>query len=131
MDNYTKENYGSLGEDYRIGREINRVHLELNNVVTEKDRFLEELDSLGVWAREMELNARKKELFIEKLKGCKDFLFARQIYWLRDEINDACENRIILVKELEEVRSMIALAKAAEILKETQLKDGSMMAQLQ
>ncbi|GKD42834.1 hypothetical protein Tco_1267479 [Tanacetum coccineum] len=124
----------SLGEDYRITREINRVHLELNNVVTEKDRFLEELDSLSVRAREMELNARKKELFIDKLKGIvplKDFLFARQIYWLRDKINDACENRIVLVKELEEVRSMIALAKADEILKETQLKDDYMMAQLQ
>ncbi|GJY32429.1 hypothetical protein Tco_0415924 [Tanacetum coccineum] len=127
----------SLGEDYTIAREINRVPLELNNVVTEKDRFLEELDSLGVRVmpaktaefmreiqakdketvdklrilqREMELNARKKELFIEKLKGIVP---------------------IVLVKELEEVRSMIALAKAAEILRETQLKDDSMMAQLQ
>nr|GFB69057.1 hypothetical protein [Tanacetum cinerariifolium] len=56
----------SMGEDYRIAREINKVALKLGNVVTEKDRFLEELDSLG---REIELNARKKELFIEKLKG--------------------------------------------------------------
>ncbi|GJQ90601.1 hypothetical protein Tco_0001740 [Tanacetum coccineum] len=83
-------------EDYKIAREINRVALELNNVVTEKDRFLEELDSLGVrpvpaktaefmreiqakdketvenlriLQREMELNGHKKELFIKKLKG--------------------------------------------------------------
>nr|GEY48602.1 hypothetical protein [Tanacetum cinerariifolium] len=39
--------FRSLGEDYRIAREINLVALELNNVVTEKDKFLEELDSLA------------------------------------------------------------------------------------
>ncbi|GJS60146.1 hypothetical protein Tco_0654930 [Tanacetum coccineum] len=153
----------SLGEDCMIVREINRVALKLNNVVTEKDRFLEELDSLGVrpvpaktteftreiqakdketveklriLQREMKLNARKKELFIESLRvlsRIKDVavVFARQIYWLCGEINVACENRIVLVEELEEVRSMIALAKAAEILRETQLKDDALMAQLQ
>ncbi|GKA57519.1 hypothetical protein Tco_0756707 [Tanacetum coccineum] len=124
-----------------IAHEINRVALKLNNVVTEKDRFLKELDSLGVrpvpakttefmreiqakdketveklriLQREMKLNARKKELFIEKLKGV-----VVRIFW------------IVLVEELEEVRSMIALAKAAEILRETQLKDDALMAQLQ
>ncbi|GJT59097.1 hypothetical protein Tco_1002630 [Tanacetum coccineum] len=167
----------SMGEDYRIACEINMVALELNNVVIEKDQFLEELDSLSVrpvpaktaeflreiqakdketveklWIlqREMELNARKKELFIEKLKGVVpqmlitelqynaqssdwievlcyyyqsaatvDRKFARQIYCLRGEIDVACKNRIALVEELEEVRSIVAPAKAAEFLRET------------
>ncbi|GKG58080.1 hypothetical protein Tco_0589691, partial [Tanacetum coccineum] len=37
-----------MGEDYRLASEINRVAVEVNNVVIKKDRFLEELDSLGV-----------------------------------------------------------------------------------
>ncbi|GKA59936.1 hypothetical protein Tco_0759249 [Tanacetum coccineum] len=79
-----------------IAGDINRVAIEINNVIIQKDRFLEELDSLGVrhmpskmaefmreiqakdketveklriLQREMKLNARKKDLFIEKLKG--------------------------------------------------------------
>ncbi|GJT34757.1 hypothetical protein Tco_0925176 [Tanacetum coccineum] len=39
----------SMGEDYRIALKINMVASELNSVVIEKDQFLEELDSLGVW----------------------------------------------------------------------------------
>ncbi|GJY14886.1 hypothetical protein Tco_0385308 [Tanacetum coccineum] len=64
----------SLGEDYRIVREINKVALELNNVVTEKDKFLEELDSLGVRpvpakTKEFmrEIHAKDKET-VEKLQ---------------------------------------------------------------
>nr|GEV89043.1 hypothetical protein [Tanacetum cinerariifolium] len=75
---------------------INRVAREVNSVVITKDQFLEELDSLGVrhvpskmaeflreiqmsdketvaklqiLRREIELNAGKKDLFIQKLKG--------------------------------------------------------------
>ncbi|GJY22052.1 hypothetical protein Tco_0394618 [Tanacetum coccineum] len=86
----------SMIEDYRLASEINRVAREVNNVVVVKDQFLEELDSLGVLPmpakmaeflreiqmrdketvaklhileREIELNARKKNLFIQKLKG--------------------------------------------------------------
>ncbi|GJT56210.1 hypothetical protein Tco_0991264 [Tanacetum coccineum] len=77
----------SMGKDYRLASEINRVVGEVNNVVVEKDQFLKELDSLGVrliptkmaeflkeiqikdmetvvklqvLEREMELNAHKK-----------------------------------------------------------------------
>nr|GEU71417.1 membrane protein of ER body-like protein [Tanacetum cinerariifolium] len=86
----------STGEDYRLAREINRVEMEVNGVVMAKDQFIEELDSLGtrhvpskmaeflreiqrsdketvaklqILVREMELNARKKDLFIQKLDG--------------------------------------------------------------
>ncbi|GKA70988.1 hypothetical protein Tco_0777127 [Tanacetum coccineum] len=38
----------SMGEDYKLASEINRVVVEVNNVVIKKDRFLEELDRLGV-----------------------------------------------------------------------------------
>ncbi|GJW47567.1 hypothetical protein Tco_0079213 [Tanacetum coccineum] len=87
---------GSLTEDYRLAREITRVSGEVNNVVIARAQFLDELNSLGtrhvpakmaeffheiqmkdceivdklqILAREMELNARKKKLFIEKLNG--------------------------------------------------------------
>nr|GEZ46795.1 hypothetical protein [Tanacetum cinerariifolium] len=93
--NWCKSELWSMGEDYRIASEINKVAIELNNVFIEKDQFLEELDSLGVQhvpakttkflteiqakdkemvkklrilQSEMELNARKKDMFIEKLK---------------------------------------------------------------
>nr|GEX05152.1 UvrD-like helicase, ATP-binding domain, P-loop containing nucleoside triphosphate hydrolase [Tanacetum cinerariifolium] len=86
----------SAGEDYRLAREINRVLMEVNGVVMAKDQFIEELDSLGtrhvpskmaeflreiqrsdkvtvaklqILVREMELNAHKKDLFIQKLDG--------------------------------------------------------------
>ncbi|GKA16070.1 hypothetical protein Tco_0695817 [Tanacetum coccineum] len=86
----------SMTEDYRLSREITRVSGEVNNVVITRAHFLEELDSLGIrhvpakmveffheiqrkdceivdnlqiLARELELNARKKYLFIEKLNG--------------------------------------------------------------
>ncbi|GJR28573.1 hypothetical protein Tco_1104805 [Tanacetum coccineum] len=86
----------SVTKDYRLARERTRVSGEVNNVVIARAQFLEELDSLGtrhvpakmaeffheiqrkdceivdklqILAREMELNARKKNLFIEKLNG--------------------------------------------------------------
>nr|GFA19859.1 hypothetical protein [Tanacetum cinerariifolium] len=37
-----------MSEDYRLTSEINRVAGKVNNVVVEKDQFLDELDSLGV-----------------------------------------------------------------------------------
>ncbi|GKC86637.1 hypothetical protein Tco_1147286 [Tanacetum coccineum] len=114
----------SIGEDYRIAREINGVALELSNVVIEKDRFLEELDSLGVRPREIELNARKKELFIEKLKGVVPMGYMQNI-------DVVCEKRIVFFEDLEEVRSMIGFAKADEFLIKIQLKDDALMAQLQ
>ncbi|GJW88502.1 membrane protein of ER body-like protein [Tanacetum coccineum] len=84
----------SAGEDYRLAREINKVAMEVNGVVMAKDQFIEELDSLGtrhvplkmaeflreiqrsdketvaklqILVREMELNARKKDPFVQKL----------------------------------------------------------------
>ncbi|GJS24584.1 hypothetical protein Tco_0453216 [Tanacetum coccineum] len=86
----------SMNEDYMMAREINRVCGELNDIVMERSRFIEELDSLVGWlvpekmaellkeiqrkddqrvsqlqilVRETELRAREKELFIRKLKG--------------------------------------------------------------
>nr|GEU92803.1 reverse transcriptase domain-containing protein [Tanacetum cinerariifolium] len=86
----------SMGEDYRLVSEINRVFAEVNNVTMQRERFLKELDSLGmrrvpakmaeflrgiqrkdketvsksqVLIGEMELNASKKNVFIEKLQG--------------------------------------------------------------
>ncbi|GJT37266.1 hypothetical protein Tco_0937131 [Tanacetum coccineum] len=93
----------SVGEDYRLASEINRVTVEVHNVVNARAQFIEELDSLGVrlvpaklaeflkeiqikdkeimaqlqiLEREMELNASKKELFIQKLEGL--ILFIRK-----------------------------------------------------
>ncbi|GJY68130.1 hypothetical protein Tco_0471112 [Tanacetum coccineum] len=60
-----------------------------------------------------------------------DQKFARQINRLRGEMAVACENRMTLVEELEDVRGIIAPAKAAKFLKETQLKDDAKMEQLQ
>nr|GEV40184.1 putative reverse transcriptase domain-containing protein [Tanacetum cinerariifolium] len=86
----------SAGEDYRLAREINKVAMEVNGVVMAKDQFIEEFDSLGtrrvplkmaeflreiqrsdketvaklqILVREIEMNARKKDLFIQKLDG--------------------------------------------------------------
>ncbi|GJZ06888.1 hypothetical protein Tco_0540681 [Tanacetum coccineum] len=90
----------SMGEDYRIAGQINRVAAEVNSVTMQRERFLEELDSLGtrhvpakmaeflreiqrkdeeivsklrVLVGEIELNASKKNLFIEKLQGTVPF----------------------------------------------------------
>ncbi|GKC82274.1 hypothetical protein Tco_1137991 [Tanacetum coccineum] len=84
----------SLTEDYRLAREITRVSGEVNNVVIARAQFLDELDSLGtrhvpakmaeffheiqmkdceivdklqILAREMELNARKKNCSLRSL----------------------------------------------------------------
>ncbi|GKA24125.1 hypothetical protein Tco_0710158 [Tanacetum coccineum] len=86
----------SIGKNYRLGRAINSVAMEVDNVVNRRALFIEELDSLGVrhvptkfaeflkeiqakdretvanlqiLVKEMELNASNKELFIQKLKG--------------------------------------------------------------
>nr|GEW66726.1 hypothetical protein [Tanacetum cinerariifolium] len=91
---------GSVVEDYRLAREINRVTVEVQNVVSVRAEFIEELDSLGVrhvppklakflkqiqrkdqetmtqlqiLEREMEFNASKKELLIKKLEGLVPF----------------------------------------------------------
>ncbi|GJR39745.1 hypothetical protein Tco_1215429 [Tanacetum coccineum] len=37
----------SMVDDYRLAGEINRAAIEVNNVVMQKDQFLEELDNLG------------------------------------------------------------------------------------
>nr|GEW56416.1 membrane protein of ER body-like protein [Tanacetum cinerariifolium] len=58
----------SAGEDYRLAREIIRVTMEVNGVVMANDQFIEELDM-----REMDLNARKKDLFIQKLDGLNPY----------------------------------------------------------
>ncbi|GJU25132.1 hypothetical protein Tco_1163753 [Tanacetum coccineum] len=90
----------SVVEDYRLAMEINRVTMEVDNVVSERAEFIEELDSLGVrpvpaklaeflkeiqmkdqetvarlqiLEREIELNASNKELFIQKLEGLISF----------------------------------------------------------
>nr|GEU33504.1 hypothetical protein [Tanacetum cinerariifolium] len=60
-----------------------------------------------------------------------DRKFARQINWLREEMEVACEKRMALVEELEDVRGIIAPAKAFEFLRETRLKDEVEMARLQ
>ncbi|GJZ04095.1 hypothetical protein Tco_0537370 [Tanacetum coccineum] len=86
----------SMIEDYKLAEEINRVSREVNNVVIERSKFLEELESLGVrhvpaklaeffkeiqtkdretveklqiLEKEIELNAYQKDLYIQKLKG--------------------------------------------------------------
>nr|GEZ96810.1 hypothetical protein [Tanacetum cinerariifolium] len=90
------ENFRSVCEDYRLAGLINRAAIEVNDMIMVRDRFLKELDSLGVWhvpskmaeflreiqmrdketvtkrqilVAEIELNARKKDEFIQKLKG--------------------------------------------------------------
>ncbi|GKF70783.1 hypothetical protein Tco_0203840, partial [Tanacetum coccineum] len=92
----------SMVDDYTLAGRINRAAIKVNNVVMQKDQFLEELDSLGarhvlvkmaeflreiqakdketveklrILEREMELNARKKELFIENLKEVVHWMF--------------------------------------------------------
>ncbi|GJT75983.1 hypothetical protein Tco_1042708 [Tanacetum coccineum] len=93
----------SVCEDYRLAGLINRAATEVNNTIMVRDQFLEELDSLGVrhvpsklaeflreiqmrdketvaklqvLVAEMELNARKKDEFIQKLKGLMPSNFA-------------------------------------------------------
>ncbi|GKB34522.1 hypothetical protein Tco_0879464 [Tanacetum coccineum] len=94
------EHKESIGEDYRLAMAINRVSIEVDNVMNERALFIEELDNLGVChvpsklaeflkeiqtkdretvaklqilEREMELNASKKKLFIKKLKGLMSY----------------------------------------------------------
>nr|GEZ35669.1 hypothetical protein [Tanacetum cinerariifolium] len=43
-----KEKTWSIGEDYKLASVINRVSMEVQNVVITRDEFIEELDSLGV-----------------------------------------------------------------------------------
>nr|GEX00344.1 hypothetical protein [Tanacetum cinerariifolium] len=84
----------SVCEDYRLAGLINREATEVNDTIMVRDQFLEELDSLGVrhvkmaeflrelqmrdtetmaklqvLVAEMEMNACKKNEFIQKLKG--------------------------------------------------------------
>nr|GEX29190.1 hypothetical protein [Tanacetum cinerariifolium] len=86
----------SIVEDYRIARQINGAAAEVNNVNIQKERFIEELETLGtryvpekmaeflreiqrkddktvanmrILTGEMELNVRKKDVFIKKLEG--------------------------------------------------------------
>ncbi|GKG54383.1 hypothetical protein Tco_0560038, partial [Tanacetum coccineum] len=90
----------SVVKDYRLAMEINRVTMEVDNVVSARAEFIEELDSFGVrhlpaklaeflkeiqmkdretvarlqiLEREIELNASNKELFIQKLEGLISF----------------------------------------------------------
>ncbi|GJY85470.1 hypothetical protein Tco_0499496 [Tanacetum coccineum] len=52
-----------VDEDYRLGRQINRVAAVVHNV----DR--ENVAQMQILEREIELNASKKEVFIKKLDG--------------------------------------------------------------
>nr|GEX00589.1 hypothetical protein [Tanacetum cinerariifolium] len=62
----------SMGEDYRLASEKNWVAVEVNNVVIEKDRFLEELDSLGVRhvPTKMAEFLRDRQRIRKQLKSC-------------------------------------------------------------
>ena len=51
----------SVTEDYRIAREITRVSGEVNNVVIERAKFHDELDSLGTH----HVPAKMAEFFLE------------------------------------------------------------------
>nr|GFA63721.1 hypothetical protein [Tanacetum cinerariifolium] len=62
--------------------------------------------------------------------AAEDRRFAQQINRLRGEMADACAKRMDFVEELESVRGIIAPAKAAEFLKDTQLKDDGKLSQL-
>ncbi|GKB68909.1 hypothetical protein Tco_0930321 [Tanacetum coccineum] len=90
----------SNGKDYRLGKAIKCTTMEVDNVFNRRALFIEELKSLGVrhvpakfadflkdiqakdreivanlqiLVRERELNASKKELFIQKLKGLTSY----------------------------------------------------------
>ncbi|GJY25732.1 hypothetical protein Tco_0400458 [Tanacetum coccineum] len=52
----------SVVEDYRLAREINRVTMEVHNVVSARAEFIEELDSLGVRPVPMKLAKFLKEI---------------------------------------------------------------------
>nr|GEV38203.1 hypothetical protein [Tanacetum cinerariifolium] len=58
----------SVDEDYRPGRQINRVAAVVHNMEIQlKDQ--ENISQMHLLEREIELNASKKELFIKKLDG--------------------------------------------------------------
>ncbi|GJX17414.1 hypothetical protein Tco_0218246 [Tanacetum coccineum] len=52
----------SVGEEYRVSSEINRVVVELHNVVIARAQFIEELDSLGVCLVPAKLTEFLKEI---------------------------------------------------------------------
>nr|GEZ32816.1 ribonuclease H-like domain-containing protein [Tanacetum cinerariifolium] len=52
----------SMSEDYRLTSEINRVAGKVNNVVVEKDQFLDELDSLDLGEGNCNAPLRKEDV---------------------------------------------------------------------
>ncbi|GJY96304.1 hypothetical protein Tco_0513214 [Tanacetum coccineum] len=134
----------SIGEDKRLASDINRVSVEVQNVVNQRALFIEELDSLGVrpvfaklaeflkeiqmkdretvaklhiLEREMELNASQKELFIQKLKGLMPLLFI----WMCG----VCNGSIWLWVADEEVHEFILMAAFLILDQLTELADSA------
>ena len=89
----------SAGDDLQMAHQINTVCMRLNDVTRDRLTFIQELESVGnmhaqktaeflreikardyekvarmqILVAELELNARNKDLFVQKLKGLLDF----------------------------------------------------------
>ena len=89
----------SAGDDIQMAQQMNRLCGRLNAITRERLDFIEELESVGnmyaqkmaeflreiqrgdnekvarmqILTAELELNARNKDLFVQKLKGLMDF----------------------------------------------------------
>nr|GEW24284.1 hypothetical protein [Tanacetum cinerariifolium] len=79
----------------------------------------------------LKVTVQKRRGRIRKLKELVNCQSAAETVRLREEIAVACEKRMSLIEELENVRGIIAPAKASKFLRETQLKDEVEMARLQ
>ncbi|GJT05819.1 hypothetical protein Tco_0840281 [Tanacetum coccineum] len=139
--------YNGMVANVRLAGQINWAALEVNDTIMVRDQFLEELDSLGVrhvpskmaeflreiqmrdtetvaklqvLVAEMELNARKKDVFIQKLKVTKeDRQIATKLNRLREEMLVLCEKRKNIAHELRIFRSIVVISKAAEFVAES------------
>ncbi|GJU62463.1 hypothetical protein Tco_1244298 [Tanacetum coccineum] len=109
----------SVGEDYRIMGEINRMAREVNGVAIVRDPFLEELDRLDK-RKTMERPSKCEEL--ERAVG--------ESNWLNGDMIVACEDSVAFVGELQSVVGETVSAKTAVFLEEMMNKEGSMEWQL-
>ncbi|GJX41523.1 hypothetical protein Tco_0256513 [Tanacetum coccineum] len=138
-------------EDRRFAMQVNMLRGEMADVCEKRRNLVDELRSVrGIIApgkaivflkdtlskdddemaqlrkleRQMELRALKKELFIQKLvRNHREF--AIRMNRLVGEMNEACQDRVAFVRELESVAGVTVTAKTAVFFKKMMDKEGS------
>ncbi|GJU93435.1 hypothetical protein Tco_1318191, partial [Tanacetum coccineum] len=144
-----------ISEDLRLAREINSLCARVTAIIDERENFVDELDILvgrefKLRAREKGIRLLNLDVFCVVIvyQTCGDVvsltllsyglllpdmpfsllidsLVAIRMNRLVDEMNEACQDRIAFVQELESVEGVTVMAKTAVFLKEMMDKEGS------